>query len=421
MRVFSWVCAHGLVLMVAAISRPMDASRFYQFSATLETGQLVAGQIAAAADGTLEFVPLSGLFGRGVGTWQRTPSGLVEAALQVYMYTRNEQPEKSRKLLILCQETKDNGQELRGCVFAAEGDRDQVGTVRAVMLRGKQSCLPRTVQKVENPSHALLPPLADGHLCEGQVGPCDLERYRVGTLESVYYIPDVLTIGEEIAIEAQLAGSPAEMWADMAGRRVQECGTQLAADGSGLLLEELPPWMARVCNRLVELGVFPKSMPPNSIALNEYTDTEGIAAHSDGPIYAPRVAILSLFSPAILRFYGRQPELPMQTTWSEETDTPAHTPEGAPVECLLLKPRSLLLFCGQAYREHCHEVAPLVDGIEILGTEATGRLVNGVLAGAATGDVVQRGPRRISLTIRHVLEFLLAPHAFLPVRDGIGA
>ena len=51
--------------------------------------------------------------------------------------------------------------------------------------------------------------------------------------------------------------------------------------------------------------------------------------------------------------------------WSEETDTPAHTPSGAPVESLLLRPRSVLIFCDTAYREHCHEVAPLADGVEV--------------------------------------------------------
>ena len=84
------------------------------------------------------------------------------------------------------------------------------------------------------------------------------------------------------------------------------------------------------------------------------------------------------------------------------------------MESLLLRPRSLLLFCGDAYREHCHEVASLPAGVEVLGE--AGVLVNGELANAREGDVIQRGDRRVSLTIRHVLEFLLSPEeAFHPV------
>lgn len=79
---------------------------------------------------------------------------------------------------------------------------------------------------------------------------------------------------------------------------------------------------------------------------------------------------------------------------------------------MLLRPRSLLIFCGSAYREHCHAVAALPHGQETLGSVQTGRLANGELACAAEGDVVTRAERRVSLTIRHVLEFLLAPEAY---------
>ena len=136
-----------------------------------------------------------------------------------------------------------------------------------------------------------------------------MEAYRVGGLERVYYIPDYLSLDDERAAAEQLAASPAEMWSRMAGRRVQECGTSLAASGMGLMVEELPPWMRALSERLVADGIFPSMLPPNSIALNEYHRDEGIAPHADGPIYSPRVAILSLFSPAVFRFYGRQPEL----------------------------------------------------------------------------------------------------------------
>lgn len=235
-----------------------------------------------------------------------------------------------------------------------------------------------------------------------------LDSYRVGGLSSVYYVPDYLSAAEEEAIAEQLGASPPAMWQEMQGRRVQECGSAVAADGRGLVLEALPPWMRAVCARLVRDGFFPESMRPNSVSLNEYGPTEGIAPHADGPIYAPRVAILSLFSPAVFRLYGAQPELRRQLAWDEQTDTPRHAPRGAPQECLLLQPRSLLLFAGDAFQQHCHEVAACPSGREVVGDAASGPLVNGALAGAATGDTVLRG-HRVSLTVRHLLEFLLAP------------
>lgn len=414
----------------------------YAFSALLDgRSSPVFGEFVAREDGQLEVVPLeqqsttaalmssgsggaTALFGRGLGTWRRRSSGVLEAELQLYVYTIAQQPDEPSELLLICRDctghesSSDNG-ELRGCIFEAGGERVQVGTVRALPLPSRRLYIARSVRPVAPPAYEKLPPL-DSRFLAAQEGAAraepalacgallDLERFRVGHLDAVYYIPDFVTLAEEAEISAQLAGSPEEMWRSMAGRRVQECGTTMAPSGAGLLIERLPPWMRRVCARLVETGAFPLALHPNSIALNEYTRHEGIAAHADGPIYAPRVAILSLFSPAVLRFYGRQPELPSQTAWSEETDTPAHSPAGEPVETLLLRPRSLLLFAGQAYREHCHEVAALEDGTEVL----TGTLVNGNLADASEGDVVERGDRRVSLTIRHVLEFLLAPEAY---------
>lgn len=235
-----------------------------------------------------------------------------------------------------------------------------------------------------------------------------MRAYRVGSLDAVYYISDYVSEAEEAQIKLQLEASPAEMWQSMQGRRVQECGSRMAADGRGLVLETLPQWMQSVCARLVDDGIFPPTAAPNSVALNEYSAQQGIAPHADGPVYAPRVAILSLFSPALLRFYGKQPELEAHLAWDESTDTPAHaTGGGQPLECLLLQPRSLLLFVGDAFREHCHEVAACPEGREVAGDAQSGTLVNGALAGAQPGDPVVRG-ERVSLTIRHLLEFLLA-------------
>ena len=102
----------------------------------------------------------------------------------------------------------------------------------------------------------------------------------MGGIDSVYYVPDYLSEAEEAQVGAQLRASPEAMWQPMHGRRVQECGSAMAAHGRGLELQQLPPWMARVCERLLREHLFPRAMVPNSISLNEYSPFEGIAPHA---------------------------------------------------------------------------------------------------------------------------------------------
>ena len=154
---------------------------------------------------------------------------------------------------------------------------------------------------------------------------------------------------------------------------------------------------------------------PNSVAVNEYAASQGIAPHADGPIYAPRVAIVSLSSPALFYFYSRQPELRSALEWDPDTDTPRHAPDGPPLQSLLLQPNSLLLFDGDAFSVHCHAVDAPADGVEVAGEAAP--LVNGHLAGIESGHRVVRG-RRVSLTIRYLLDFLLDPDAYRPLGPG---
>ena len=87
------------------------------------------------------------------------------------------------------------------------------------------------------------------------------------------------------------------------------------------------------------------------------------------------MAILSLFSPAVLRFYPKQPGLRRQLEWDDATDTPAHAPDGQPQQCLVLQPRSLLLFAGDAFETHCHEVAACPSGREVAGGAESGEFL----------------------------------------------
>ena len=121
------------------------------------------------------------------------------------------------------------------------------------------------------------------------------------------------------------------------------------------------------------MGVFP--VRPQHVLVNEYQPGQGIDAHRDGPLYEPRVAILSLGSHATFEFLrndgGR-----------------------ACLSSLLIPARGLLVFADGAYSEHLHRVTAV--SVDELG-ESTIRL------GEASAPALRR-IRRVSLTVRRVLQ-----------------
>jgi hypothetical protein len=179
--------------------------------------------------------------------------------------------------------------------------------------------------------------------------------------------------------------------------------------------------------------VFPSAEAPNHVLINRYVGGEGILGHTDGPLYHPRTATLSLslnadeddsagegrtekagnrsHAPrfgAILTFQRRQPTCEVGTV------------PPPPVACeVALLGRSLVVFAGAAYTNHLHAiaeksigrtalsanatsaVAPLCTGaFDVVG--ATAPLANGAAAGLVQGDVLWRPAVRISLTFRHI-------------------
>ncbi len=169
----------------------------------------------------------------------------------------------------------------------------------------------------------------------------------------------------------------------------------------GLLEEALPPWLARLVAKLVARGVFPADAPPNQVLANAYVGpTSGIGLHNDGPLFSPRVAIVSLGTPALLRF------VPVAAGAASREHT------------LLLRPRSLLLFTGAAYTDFRHGIAP---GATCVDAETCRNLSQ--CPGVAPGDSISapgetfcvmtdssittaNPPARVSLTVRRVPQVL---------------
>lgn len=160
-------------------------------------------------------------------------------------------------------------------------------------------------------------------------------------------------------------------WVQLAQRRLQTWGG--TPHPSGIVQDQLPPFLADVANGLSQAAPSIFGTPPNHVLLNEYIGGQGIAPHRDGPMYHPRVAVLSLAGPALFELVR----------------------DGAR-ETIMLMPRSLLLFAEDAYRDWTHSI-PTRPHDDIDST-----CVNSTLAGVMPGDCIPRGARRVSLTVRSV-------------------
>merc|ERR1712014_438950 len=92
-------------------------------------------------------------------------------------------------------------------------------------------------------------------------------------------------------------------------------------------------------------------------------------------------AIVSMEGPALISFglvgKAARPDLPSRLE-------------------LLLRPRSLLLFRGDAYELYVHSVPHTVE--DTVGTACCNLLVSN----AVLGEVVRRAPRRTSVTLRRI-------------------
>jgi len=131
-------------------------------------------------------------------------------------------------------------------------------------------------------------------------------------------------------------------------------------------------FLGSLSDRLEQEHFLPKR--PNHALINEYKGEEGISGHKDGPVYFPRVIILSIGGSTSMTFRDRLRESTM-------------------LQSLIIKPRSLLVFTKDAYDKFFHEIPlQLHDKVE-------SHCVN-----ASPTDIGMTYPRttRISITMRVV-------------------
>ena len=70
----------------------------------------------------------------------------------------------------------------------------------------------------------------------------NLEEFRVHELpETVYYIPDVLSVSEESLLLDRISKTPKTKWTQLRNRRLQNWGG--LPHPKGMIPEQMPDWM----------------------------------------------------------------------------------------------------------------------------------------------------------------------------------
>ena len=206
---------------------------------------------------------------------------------------------------------------------------------------------------------------------------------------SAYYIPDFISEADEALLLQHIFAAPAERWSLGRGRRTQNYG---GVPGQCKITEELPPWLLQLVDGLVRGGAWPLAEDgvahaPNHVIINDYSDGRlGLTPHSDGPMYAPRVAVLSLLWDGVLELHRPCDE-------AVRCETPTRLAR------MLLRRRSLNVLDADAY----HLFHGIPEGEADAVSSETGSehfVLNHSVAGLAPGSSeVQSIPRSRRVSI----------------------
>ncbi|XP_016579655.1 alpha-ketoglutarate-dependent dioxygenase alkB homolog 6 isoform X12 [Capsicum annuum] len=184
-----------------------------------------------------------------------------------------------------------------------------------------------------------------------------VNEFRVGSVPTVFYIPDFITDSQHDQLLNTIYDAPISKWKSLKNRRLQNWGG--VVHEKGLIAQDLPPWLTRITRRINEKsGLFPSSI--NHVLINEYLPNQGIMPHQDGPAYYPVVAILSLGSPVVIDFTPH-PNLSIRVGTRENSVDDEISDQEAAVRnsceqldnfhpfSIILMPRSLLIFKDMVY------------------------------------------------------------------------
>ncbi|KAL7286579.1 hypothetical protein TKK_0019206 [Trichogramma kaykai] len=203
-----------------------------------------------------------------------------------------------------------------------------------------------------------------------------------GIPPQAYYIPNFITEEEENDIIQKIQSTPQPKWTQLSHRRLQNWGG--IPHPKGMIAEEIPQWLKKQIDKIVELHIFDDSKRPNHVLINEYLPGQGIMPHSDGPMFHPIVTTISCGSHTQLTFYKRHDTNNIELPEKEFS--------------LLLEPRSLLILQKDLYYNYLHSIE------ESNNDQINQKVVRNLPLCAKSFSEEELIPRstRYSLTIRHV-------------------
>jgi alkylated DNA repair protein alkB family protein 6 len=202
---------------------------------------------------------------------------------------------------------------------------------------------------------------------EVNAGSSWLEQFRVGSLPTIYYVPEFVSVAEQGSLVHQVNSAPVAKWKSLKNRRLQNWGGVVHA--KGLISQPVPGWIKTVTEKITkETKLYPA--PINHVLVNEYLPGQGISPHQDGPVYYPVVAILSLGSPTLMHFTPHVRLLEnnqcgqVDSQKTQDSSTQGTDGQQSKATCsVALMPGSLLLFKDTAYTDHLHGIEEAYEDI----------------------------------------------------------
>jgi alkylated DNA repair protein alkB family protein 6 len=256
----------------------------------------------------------------------------------------------------------------------------------------------------------------------------DLDPYKIGTLPSLYLIPDYISPTMEQHFLTNILATQAG-WKQVSGRRLLNLGGVVSDKGS-LLPAPMPSWgiQSLITELSEKFKLYNGDSPANHVLINTYGPGDGIMSHQDGPLYFPKVAILSLGASTIIRFIKKRSSVDDGTTGnvpSENNNSGGGRGGGGDdlaavvSHSVVLPPRSLFIFKDDAYEEYLHGIDFVEE--EIVDESVVNPPQRATAAGAVEEAVeetseteaaatakppptIKREGTRVSLTIRRVLK-----------------
>ena len=134
----------------------------------------------------------------------------------------------------------------------------------------------------------------------------------------------------------------------LAGRETQVWGGRVTENGISNR-EDLPEWLDSISKSLVDSNIFSKDAAPNHVLVNQYDINCGIMPHKDGPLYYPKVAIVSLESDTVFDFW-------IPPSGKDFVESTGFTSD-KPVFSLIVPRLSLLVFKDRCYTDLLHGIA----------------------------------------------------------------